>query len=483
MSMAEERHVPRIAAVRPVIERIDALPADQATAVRAAMHTIGVQRGEPIDLPTAPDGYSYMAQRPHLATAPLVIYRRSQPDEPGDWLVVSLMTPEEFWQQKQDELSNALRNPDVRREIATAAGTAATTVSTSPRNVHIALTGGAASTTDSDVPRSGEIKPSTPLSDPSAPEDSWLLPQQPHAGNAAKVRTMMPYRPVSTALAIAPTVSVIIPAMNEALSLPHVFATLPPWVDEIVVVDGNSTDDTVAVARALSPQPEVVLQPGRGKGDALLAGFAAATGEIIVTIDADGSTDGTEIAAFVGALVAGADFAKGSRFSSSGRSDDITAMRRIGNRVLNLLVNRLFGTRFTDLSYGCNAFWARHLDALQLQCAGFEVHTLMYIRATKAGLKIQEIPSYQRPRIHGTSNVRVGRDGWQMIKLIFRERFSRKGEPDRPGLPPHGARQQSHSHEHDTKGNVRDLAARPHPQPHRSARAAWDSWERASGGN
>jgi hypothetical protein len=320
----------------------------------------------------------------------------------------------------------------------------------------------------------------TPLSDLSAPEDSWLPPQDSHAENAAKVRPLMPYRPVSAALAIAPTVSVIIPALNEARNLPHVFATLPAWVDEIVVVDGHSADDTVAVAQALNPKAKVVIQPAWGKGDALLAGFTAATGEIIVTIDADGSTDGAEIAAFVGALVAGADFAKGSRFSSSGRSDDITALRRGGNRVLNLLVNRLFRTRFTDLSYGYNAFWARHLNALRLQRAGFEVHTLMYIRAAKAGLKIQEIPSYQRPRISGTSNVHVGRDGWQMLKLILRERFSRKREPDRRGLPPRGARHHGRSHERDTKGSVRDLTARSHPQPRRPAGAACDLWERAS---
>ncbi len=252
----------------------------------------------------------------------------------------------------------------------------------------------------------------------------------------AKVRPWMQYRPVSAKLAITPTVSVIIPALNEAPNLPHVLATLPPWVNEIVVVDGHSTDDTVAVARELSPRAKVITQPGRGKGDALLAGFDAATGDIIVTLDADGSTDGAEIAAFVGALVAGADFAKGSRFSSSARSDDITAIRRAGNRVLSLLVNRLFGTQFTDLSYGYSAFWAQHLDALRLQCAGFEVHTLMYIRAAKAKLKIHEIPSYQWCRISGTSNVHVGRDGWQVLKLILRERFSRKREPDRPDLPP-----------------------------------------------
>jgi Glycosyl transferase family 2 len=254
--------------------------------------------------------------------------------------------------------------------------------------------------------------------------------------NAAADRMMPRYRPISAALAIAPTVSVILPARNEAYNLPHVFSTLPPWIDEIILVDGHSIDDTVALTRVLCPRAKVITQSGNGKGDALQAGFAAATGEIIVTIDADGSTDGAEIVKFVGALVTGADFAKGSRFSGSGRSDDITGVRRCGNRILNMLVNRMFRTQFTDLCYGYNAFWAYHLDALQINCAGFEIETLMNIRAAKLGLKIQEVPSHERRRIFGTSNLRAFRDGWRILKVILREKFSDFRERDACVLAP-----------------------------------------------
>jgi glycosyltransferase involved in cell wall biosynthesis len=243
------------------------------------------------------------------------------------------------------------------------------------------------------------------------------------AENAGKIGTMRSYRPISAEFAIASTVSVIIPARNEAANLPHVFSTLPAWVDEIILVDGDSTDDTVPVTRRLCPRAKVIQQTGQGKGDALRAGFAAATGDILVTIDADGSTDGGEIVHFVGALAAGADFAKGSRFTGSGRSDDITGVRRCGNRLLNILVNRMFGTQFTDLCYGYNAFWARHLAALQIDCVGFEIEALMNIRAYKIGLKIQEIPSHERQRIFGASNLRAFRDGWRILKVIVRERF------------------------------------------------------------
>jgi RNA polymerase sigma factor (sigma-70 family) len=253
-------------------------------------------------------------------------------------------------------------------------------------------------------------------------ENSSLSLSEMKTSNFAEVRAKPPYRPISATLAIASTVSVIIPARNEAANLPHVFSTLPPWVDEIVLVDGNSVDDTVAVTRTLCPRAKVVHQPGTGKGDALRAGFAAATGDILATIDADGSTDGAELIRFVSALVAGADFAKGSRFSSSGGSDDITGVRRYGNRLLSFLVNWMFGTHFTDLCYGYNAFWASHLDAVEISSGpGFEVETLMIIRAAKAGLRIYEVPSHECPRIFGESNLHAVRDGWRILRVIARE--------------------------------------------------------------
>lgn len=213
------------------------------------------------------------------------------------------------------------------------------------------------------------------------------------------LRAMPPierFTPITPHVAISPTVSVVVPAMNEAENLPHVFATLPQWIDEIVLVDGNSVDDTIAVAKRLRPNVRVITQTGKGKGNALSAGFAACTGDIIVMIDADGSTDGREIIQFVGALVTGADFVKGSRYATGGGSDDLTFNRKFGNKVLTGLVNRIYGTSYSDLCYGYNAFWARHLDALNLDCDGFEVETLMNIRAAKAGLKVQEVPSHEQ---------------------------------------------------------------------------------------
>jgi glycosyltransferase involved in cell wall biosynthesis len=240
------------------------------------------------------------------------------------------------------------------------------------------------------------------------------------------------YRAVGSRIMIMPSVSVVIPAKNEARNLEHVFRTIPEWVDEIVLVDGHSTDDTVAEAQRLYPEIRVVHQQGFGKGEALQAGFAAAKGEIIVMMDADGSTDGGEIPRFVAALVTGADFAKGSRFASGGGTDDMTFSRHFGNKILSRLVNGLFGTRYTDLCYGYNAFWAKHLSRLDLDCDGFEVETVMNVRAAKAGLAIQEIPSHEHLRLHGMSNLKVVRDGIRIAKFIVRERFL---EPTRQTSP------------------------------------------------
>jgi glycosyltransferase involved in cell wall biosynthesis len=238
------------------------------------------------------------------------------------------------------------------------------------------------------------------------------------------------YRSIGIGVAIMPSVSVVVPAKNEERNLEHVFATIPEWVDEIVLVDGHSTDNTVAVAEKLHPGIRIVYQQGHGKGDALQAGFAAAKGEIIVMMDADGSTDGAEIPRFVGALVTGADFAKGSRFASGGGTDDMTFSRHLGNRILSGLVNWFFGTRYTDLCYGYNAFWAKHLSKLDLDCDGFEVETVMNIRAARAGFRVHEVPSHEHSRMYGLSNLHIVKDGWRIAKVIIRERMTRRTAPE-----------------------------------------------------
>jgi len=235
-----------------------------------------------------------------------------------------------------------------------------------------------------------------------------------------------------------PRVSVVIPTYNEAKNLPHVFSLLPEDVHEVIVVDGRSMDDTIAVARSLRPDVRIVRQNRRGKGNAMACGFAAVTGDIVVMLDADGSADPREIPRFVQALVEGADYAKGTRFANGGGSADITRMRAWGNRWLNRSANLLFGTRYTDLCYGYNAFWEHCLAVLDLKPGdhdedrkrwgdGFEIETIINTRVAKAKLRIVEVPSFEFERIHGQSNLNTWRDGLRVLRALAVERVNRGG--------------------------------------------------------
>jgi glycosyltransferase involved in cell wall biosynthesis len=219
-----------------------------------------------------------------------------------------------------------------------------------------------------------------------------------------------------------PTVSVIVPTLNEADSLPWVLQNLPDWVSEVVLVDGLSTDATEHVARRIRPDVVVVHQHTPGKGAALRAGFAASSGEILVMIDADGSTDPREMHRFVDKLRDGAEFVKGSRHLPSGGSADFTPLRAAGNRGFVLLTNVLFGSRFTDLCYGYCAFWREHLEVLALTADGFEIETQLVLSAIRAGLDVREVPSYELERRAGTSNLNIVRDGVRVLQTLLGER-------------------------------------------------------------
>ena len=231
--------------------------------------------------------------------------------------------------------------------------------------------------------------------------------------------------------AATPRVSVVIPARDEARNLPAVLGELPAGLHEVILVDGGSTDGTVETARRLRPDVTVVQQTRRGKGNALVCGIAACTGDIAVTLDADYSADPAEIAAFVAALVDGADLVKGSRFLPGGGSTDLTALRRTGNRALLFLANLLYHSTFSDLCYGYNAFWLGCVDELALPSPdapedqfgdGFEIETVLATHAALARLEIAEVPSFERDRYFGTSNLHTFRDGWRVLHAILRER-------------------------------------------------------------
>ena len=226
------------------------------------------------------------------------------------------------------------------------------------------------------------------------------------------------------------TVSLVIPVRNEARNIAWVLEQVEDEVDEIILVDGNSTDATLITARSYRPDVKVVTQKGIGKGDALRTGFLAANCDLIVMMDADGSMAPQEIRHYIHFLNNGYDFVKGSRFIGGGGSLDITPFRRLGNGFLLTVFNTIYRTDLTDLCYGFCAFHRRYLDHLSLTASGFEIESEMVVRAMQGGLRVAEVPSLEMPRRAGKSNLRAVRDGTRVLRTVLRGRHS--GSPGKP---------------------------------------------------
>lgn len=216
------------------------------------------------------------------------------------------------------------------------------------------------------------------------------------------------------------SISLVIPVKNEARNIAWVLDQIADDIDEVILVDGNSTDATVITARSCRPDIKVVAQEGTGKGSALRTGFLAARGDVIVMMDADGSMAPAEIAHYLHFLGHGYDFVKGSRFIPGGGSLDITTFRRLGNQFLLGVFNTLYRTELTDLCYGFCAFHRRYLDHLALSATGFEIEAEMVVRAVQGGLRVAEVPSLEMPRRAGKSNLHSIRDGVRVLRTVLR---------------------------------------------------------------
>jgi len=216
-------------------------------------------------------------------------------------------------------------------------------------------------------------------------------------------------------------VSVVIPTKNEEKNLPTVLKELPKYIEEIIVVDGNSTDDTVKIAKRYGAK---VITENVGKGFALRKGMKAACGDIIITMDADCSHRCIEIGLLVEAVKSGYDIAMGSRFIQGGGTEDMPLLRVVGNKFFVLLVNAIWGTNYSDLCYGYRAFRKNCINKLQLKSDGFGIETEIAIKAAKKHLRTIEIPSYEKVRNHGEGKLQTFSDGFKILKTILYEMFA-----------------------------------------------------------
>lgn len=217
------------------------------------------------------------------------------------------------------------------------------------------------------------------------------------------------------------TVSVVMPTINECQNIKEVIPKLPEFVDEIVVVDGCSTDGTIDEIRKYRKDAKIFIEKAKGKGIALRRGFKEASGDIIIMMDADGSHNPKELPMLVDPVLNGYDVAKASRILPGGGSDDFTHFRKFGNKMFVTMVNTLYGSEFTDLCYGYRAFKKDALERLQITTNGFEVETEQSILMIKAGLKIKEVPSFEIKRKYGNSRLNSFTDGWRILRIILSE--------------------------------------------------------------
>jgi glycosyltransferase involved in cell wall biosynthesis len=218
-----------------------------------------------------------------------------------------------------------------------------------------------------------------------------------------------------------PKVSVIICTLNEEGNLPYVLPKIPKWVDEVIMIDAHSTDNTVEVAKGILPEVKVLYQTDKGKGNALRDGIKQASSEIVVTLDADGSTDPEEIPKFIESLLNGYDFAKGSRFL--GQPPVMSKLRRFGNKLFVWLTNILYGTKYTDLCAGLNAFWTKKFHQIDPLGTSALWEPTINIRIKKRKLKVIEVPQIDRGRIDGKCEARPLRQGLRILSIIFGEFF------------------------------------------------------------
>lgn len=221
-------------------------------------------------------------------------------------------------------------------------------------------------------------------------------------------------------------VSVIIAAYEEEKNLPAVLdgvkKTLPD-LRQLIVVDDGSKDSTARVAEEHGAQV-IRHETNRGKGAALRTGMAAAKGDIIIFLDADGQDPPSEIPLLLEPFEAGADFVNGSKFIGRCKEGAISGLNRIGNLFMSWLINFLFSAGITDSQSGFKAIRREKIASIPLTATEYEIETQMLIRSIKHGLKIVEVPIIRERRLHGSTHFNRIRNGTRILFLILGEYFS-----------------------------------------------------------
>ncbi len=221
-----------------------------------------------------------------------------------------------------------------------------------------------------------------------------------------------------------PLVSVVLPCLNEEEAIgPCIKLIQKVFSDhridgEIVVSDNASTDQSAAIAQGLGAR--VVLQPTRGYGHAYFKGFESARGEYFIMADCDGTYDFNEIPNFLNKLTKeNNDFVSGSRYIKGYKNEGIPFLHRyVGNPMLTMILNFLFGLNYTDVYTGFRAFSRQAYSRIKPISPGMEFNLELAINAKLAGLRVAEIPIALHER-KGVSKLRTFRDGWRSLRMML----------------------------------------------------------------
>lgn len=230
-----------------------------------------------------------------------------------------------------------------------------------------------------------------------------------------------------------PKVSLIVLTYNERAGLEKMMPRIKrSWADEILVVDYNSKDGTVELAKKMGFK--VIPQLIRGRGNAFRLGLEHAKGDILVYFSPDGNEIPEDIPKLVDKINEGYDMVIASRFSRLSKSEDATFIRRLGNNIFTSVINLLFRTKLTDAVNGFRAIRKSVMQDINTDARYFDIEIQMSMRCGKNGYKTAEIPTIEPKRIEGKGKLNTFVDGWRYTKLILRE-FLRKEKKRRLNAP------------------------------------------------
>jgi glycosyltransferase involved in cell wall biosynthesis len=226
-------------------------------------------------------------------------------------------------------------------------------------------------------------------------------------------------------------ISLVMPCLNEEKGLPQIARDLPAWIDQVIVVDNNSNDNTAAVARSFGWT--VLTETRRGYGRAYKTGLAAATGDIIVTMDGDGTYPRNFIPVLLDVMLEeNYDFISCDRTGHKDRPSSF--LRVFGNDVLNFFIWLLFWFRIHDSQSGMWVFKRELLARMNLTSDGMAFSEEIKVEAfTLPGVRARELVIYYHER-HGESKLDIWRDGFYNLWFLFKKRFGLLGRAE-PLMP------------------------------------------------